>query len=288
MSHTAELVFQMAFEEIYSSDASTWHLQFHGNANPTLACRDVDVFLSNGIEAAPPTLYELNANIAAASAAAAAGGPVLTVEVYDAPGDCILRGTDNMQTRFASGLPHARICAQGNLPIGPSRFIHVEQRHDAVPRPHRPFGHARTEPQRSCRRNFGDFSGFFSDSWVISRGKRVKVKRRRYTTDDQFKSAQQHERGKTGYVMARCCRDVGSSIKPAFSNPVGTCPRAPQAHEYVDLSDSHRRLELVPDGCTPTDCEARRLLKEAARRYDCIILHRGFGSMIRWQTRRQR
>jgi hypothetical protein len=24
----------------------------------------------------------------------------------------------------------------------------------------------------------------------------VKVKRRRYTTDDQFKSAQQHERGK--------------------------------------------------------------------------------------------
>ena len=121
----------MAFEEIYSSDASTWHLQFHGNANPTLACRDVDVFLSNGIEAAPPTLYELNANIAAASAAAAAGGPVLTVEVYDAPGDCILRGTDNMQTRFASGLAHASICAQGNLPIGPSRFIHVEQRHDA-------------------------------------------------------------------------------------------------------------------------------------------------------------
>ena len=131
VSHTAESVFQMAFEEIYSSDASTWHLQFHGNANPTLACRDVDVFLSNGIEAAPPTLYELNANIAAASAAAAAGGPVLTVEVYDAPGDCILRGTDNMQTRFASGLPHASICAQGNLPIGPSRFIHVEQRHDA-------------------------------------------------------------------------------------------------------------------------------------------------------------
>ena len=64
VSHTAESVFQMAFEEIYASDASTWHLQFHGNANPTLACRDVDVFLSNGVEAAPPTLYELSANIA--------------------------------------------------------------------------------------------------------------------------------------------------------------------------------------------------------------------------------
>jgi hypothetical protein len=131
VSHTAESVFQMAFEEIYSSDASTWHIQFHGNANPTLACRDVDVFLSNGIEAAPQTLYELSANVAAGSTAAAAGGPVLTVDVYDAPGDCVLRGTDNMQMRFASGLPHAGICAQGNLPIGPSRFIHVEQRHDA-------------------------------------------------------------------------------------------------------------------------------------------------------------
>ena len=75
VSHTAELVFQMAFEEIYSSDSSTWHLQFHGNANPDLACRDVDVFLSNGVGAAPATLYTLGANIAAASTAAAAGGP---------------------------------------------------------------------------------------------------------------------------------------------------------------------------------------------------------------------
>ena len=131
VSHTAESVFQMAFEEIYSSDSSTWHLQFHGNANPDLACQDVDVFLSNGVEAAPATLYALSANIAAASRAAAAGGPFLVVDVYDAPDDCVLRGTDNMQMRFASGLPHARICAQGNVPVGPSRFIHVEQRRDA-------------------------------------------------------------------------------------------------------------------------------------------------------------
>ena len=138
VSHTAESVFQMAFEEIYSSDSSTWHLQFHGNANPDLACRDVDVFLSNGVEAAPATLYTLGANIAAASTAAAAGGPVLVVHVYDAPGDCILRGKDNMQMRFASGLPHARICAQGNVPVGASRFIHVEQRRDARRAPNDP------------------------------------------------------------------------------------------------------------------------------------------------------
>jgi hypothetical protein len=150
VSHTAESVFQMAFEEIYSSDASTWHLQFHGNANPTLACRDVDVFLSNGVEAAPDTLYRLGANIAAASTHAAeraGGGPVLVAGVYDAPGDCILRGTDNMQMRFASGLPHARICAQGNVPVGPSRFIHVEQRRDAR--------RAQDDPDASPGRNRG-------------------------------------------------------------------------------------------------------------------------------------
>lgn len=127
VSHTAESVFQIAFEEIYSSDASTWHLQFHGNAT----CQ-VDVFLSNGVEATPAThatLYALSANIAAASRAAAVGSPeVLTVDVYDGPGDCPLRGRTNMQMRFASGRPHASICAQGNVPVGPSRFIHVEQR----------------------------------------------------------------------------------------------------------------------------------------------------------------
>jgi hypothetical protein len=32
-----------------------------------------------------------------------------------------------MQMRFASGRPHATICAEGNGPIGPFRFIHVEQ-----------------------------------------------------------------------------------------------------------------------------------------------------------------
>ncbi len=42
----------MAFEEIYSSDASTWHLQFHGNAGTAEGCQNVDVFLSNGVEAA--------------------------------------------------------------------------------------------------------------------------------------------------------------------------------------------------------------------------------------------
>jgi hypothetical protein len=109
----------MAFEEIYSSDPFTWHLQFHGNNT----CAD-DVFLSNGVIAA------LAANIEAASAAAAGGGVVLTADVFDTGSDCIARGTDNMQMRFASGLPHASICATGNVSRGPSRFIHVEQRRD--------------------------------------------------------------------------------------------------------------------------------------------------------------
>jgi hypothetical protein len=126
VAHTAESVFQMAFEEIYSSDAATWHLQLHGNST----CVE-DVFLSNAVAAAPAILSSLAANIRAASVAAANGGPVLTTDVFDASGGCSARGRDNMQMRFASGLPHASICAAPNVPVGPSRFIHIEQRRDA-------------------------------------------------------------------------------------------------------------------------------------------------------------
>jgi hypothetical protein len=123
VSHTAECVFQIAFEEMYSSDASTWHIQFHGNAS----CSE-DVFLSNGVPNPPAMLQTLATNVKAASIAAAGGGRVIAVGVFDASGGCTARGTDNMQMRFASGLPHAAICQDEQVPIGPSRFIHVEQR----------------------------------------------------------------------------------------------------------------------------------------------------------------
>ena len=140
VAHTTESVFQVAFEEIYSSDVFTWHVQFHGNAT----CAE-DVFLSNGVLPAPPLLQTLAANIRTRSAAEAQGGPVLTADVFDQPNDCTARGTDNMQMRFASGLPHDRICAPGTVPIGPSRFVHVEQRRDA----RRP----RTDPAATPGRN---------------------------------------------------------------------------------------------------------------------------------------
>jgi hypothetical protein len=123
VSHTAECVFQIAFEEIYASDTSTWHLQFHGSGTCTM-----DVFLSNGVPNAPAIVHTLAANIVKTSEQAAAGsGPVINARVFDSTGGCNARGTDNMQMRFASGRPHASICAEGNGPIGPSRFIHVEQ-----------------------------------------------------------------------------------------------------------------------------------------------------------------
>jgi len=123
VSHTAECVFQIAFEEIYASDTSTWHLQFHGSGT----CPE-DVFLSNGVPNAPAMVHVLAANIVKASEEAAAGsGPVINARVFDSTGGCSARGTDNMQMRFASGRTHASICAEGNGPIGPSRFIHVEQ-----------------------------------------------------------------------------------------------------------------------------------------------------------------
>jgi hypothetical protein len=123
VSHTAECVFQIAFEEIYSSDGSTWHVQFHGNAS----CAE-DVFLSNGVPNPPALLQTVAANIEMASAAAAGGGRVIAAGVFDASGGCAARGTDNMQLRFASGVPHASICREDSTPIGPSRFMHVEQR----------------------------------------------------------------------------------------------------------------------------------------------------------------
>jgi len=123
VSHTAECVFQIAFEEIYASDASTWHIQFHGNA----ICTE-DVFLSNGVATPPALLQALASHIEAASAAAAAGGRIISTAVFDGSGGCAARGTDNMQMRFASGVPHASICREESVPLGPSRFIHVEQR----------------------------------------------------------------------------------------------------------------------------------------------------------------
>ena len=161
VAHTAESVFQIAFEEIHSSDAVTWHLQFHGNAT----CSE-DVFLSNGVAAAPEILSSLAANIEAASTAAAAGGPVLTTGVFDATGGCFARGTDNMQLRFASGVPHASICAAPSLPRG-SVAVHS---HRATPRctarRERPGGDPRPKPGRRHRRDAGDV--FVSDSTTVS------------------------------------------------------------------------------------------------------------------------
>ena len=98
VSHTAECVFQIAFEEIYASDTSTWHIQFHGSGTCT-----EDVFLSNGVPNAPAPVHTLAANIVAASTARAGSGPVINARVFDSTGGCDARGTDNMQMRFASG-----------------------------------------------------------------------------------------------------------------------------------------------------------------------------------------
>lgn len=105
---------------------STWHVQFHGNAS----CSD-DVFLSNGVSNPPAMLQTLATNIETASAAAAtAGGEgrVIAAGVFDASGGCPARGTDNADAIRLRLAPTPAICREENVPIGPSRFIHVEQR----------------------------------------------------------------------------------------------------------------------------------------------------------------
>jgi hypothetical protein len=120
--HNGETLFQIAFEETYGGDPTLWHLQFHGNAT----CAE-DVFLSNAVLNPPAMLTSLANNIAAASTAAAGGGAVLTVDVYDNAGDCSLRATQNTQMRYAAGIPHAQVCANGLSPATTSRFVHIEQ-----------------------------------------------------------------------------------------------------------------------------------------------------------------
>ena len=97
---------------------STWHVQFHGNAS----CSD-DVFLSNGVSNPPAMLQTLATNIETASAAAAtAGGEGRVIA------GCPARGTDNADAIRLRLAPTPAICREENVPIGPSRFIHVEQR----------------------------------------------------------------------------------------------------------------------------------------------------------------
>jgi hypothetical protein len=122
VAHTADSVFQIAFETIFASNASLHHLQFHGNDS----CA-VDIFLSNGVENPLPIFYALRNNIVAASQSAAGGGSTLTADVYDSPPDCTLRGRQNVQMRFAAGIPHNGVCTTGNNPTVPTRFIHMEQ-----------------------------------------------------------------------------------------------------------------------------------------------------------------
>ncbi len=120
MAHNAETVFQIAFEELYAAEDELHHVQIHGSSS----CSD-DVFLSNGVATPPNALNVLAQRIQAVSSSWAQGGPTLSVDVYDHPGDCSLRGWKNIQLRFAAGRTHDSLCASG-LPANPSRFFHVE------------------------------------------------------------------------------------------------------------------------------------------------------------------
>ncbi len=122
VAHDSASVFHVAFEELHGVDGDVVQLQFHGNS--TCAA---DVFLSAGVAAGTPLLAGLAGEIQAASAAAAAsgGGPVLSVDVFDQPADCGLRGRKNVQLRYAAGVPHDQLCT-APPPAAAARFVHVE------------------------------------------------------------------------------------------------------------------------------------------------------------------
>ena len=126
VAHTSESVFQVAFEEIYSSDVFTWHIQFHGNAT----CAD-DVFVSNGVLGGACRFSRRSPRISGPRRRPGRGRARAHRRRLRQPSDCrrAARTTCRCASRRAC---HTRsICAPGNVPIGPSRFIHVEQRRDA-------------------------------------------------------------------------------------------------------------------------------------------------------------
>lgn len=119
-AHNVETVFQIAFEELHAADPGVTHVQLHGNATCT-----ADVFLSSGDTPPAPELAALAHNLGMATRAWAGNGVKLSVEVYDAPTDCSLRGTTNVQLRFAAGTPHDDLCLPG-ASTHASRFVHLE------------------------------------------------------------------------------------------------------------------------------------------------------------------
>ena len=121
MAHSPQSMFQVAFEEIYRSEKKVYHIQFHGNAT----C-GTDVYLSNGVATPPGVMNALAYYLLSSSATAAGNGPMLSVDVYDGPGSCSLRGTKNTQLRFAADGLHNGVCNYG--PFESSRFIHLEAR----------------------------------------------------------------------------------------------------------------------------------------------------------------
>ena len=153
VGHTAESVFQMAFEEIYSSDASTWHLQFHGNAT----CRE-DLFLSNGVDGR-------------------AGHALCAQSEHRGSLDGRSGGRARPQGRRLRRGGRLRPSGDGQhadeVRLGPAAREHLPDRQrpggafavhsrGAAPRraarPDRPFGHARAEPRRGRGRDPGDVS----------------------------------------------------------------------------------------------------------------------------------
>ena len=136
VSHTAESVFQIGLRRnLLERHVRRGTSSSTGTPILRVGCQDMDVFLSNGVEARRPThlatLYALAANIAEESQARAAGGPVLKVDVYDDARTTASFGDGQHADEVCLGPAAREHLREGNDPEEPSRFIHVEQSRDA-------------------------------------------------------------------------------------------------------------------------------------------------------------
>jgi hypothetical protein len=132
--------------------ASPWTaIQWHGMGTDT--CPGVDVYLSQGFNAAPATASTLSL----LKQLIAAAQPMWAVRAPGAPGMpvCNKPGTDNVQGRILNGVPYQTACfTDATAPVG-DKFIHIEQKDDCPS----------TSPSITSCRDAAAWSQVVLDTW---------------------------------------------------------------------------------------------------------------------------
>jgi hypothetical protein len=125
-AHNKANMFTMANLELNTFyGSSSWTaIQWHGMDEST--CDPIDVYMSQGFNAAPATSSKLSLLKQRITAAHDQDQDPWNVS-DPGDGDCKLNATDNVQGRILNGVPYSTACSTpASAPVG-DKFIHIEQ-----------------------------------------------------------------------------------------------------------------------------------------------------------------